>query len=263
VQRRAAERLLGDAFVDPPHERDGLARVTQAHQREEREAGVADPRVAVVPVAHAAGRFGQPERRCRHDRAVLTALVELQDERGAAHDLAPSTAVGRVAHPGAPERHRRVEGPRGEGLDVELGGRRVALEDERRRFAAAYDEARDHVVAVDLQRDAAAQAERLHARSPERDGVVVDADHVVRGPAVVEARGTPQAEGDVAPDRACHANDALHAFVEVHPVEDLRDPSVGEAVREQDVRVGQVELLLTTIVLGDELEGAAAVGVEE
>ena len=49
------------------------SRVAEPHEAVEREGRVADPRVAVVPVAHAADVLGQPERRRGDDRAVLAA----------------------------------------------------------------------------------------------------------------------------------------------------------------------------------------------
>src|SRR4029453_6293070 len=48
----------------PANDGRGAARVAEPHESVEGERGVADPRITVVPVAHAADTFGQPERGC-------------------------------------------------------------------------------------------------------------------------------------------------------------------------------------------------------
>ena len=60
---------LAEAVGQPAHERSGLLGEAEPQQRVERERGVADPRVAVVPVALAAELLRQARRRRRDDRA--------------------------------------------------------------------------------------------------------------------------------------------------------------------------------------------------
>ena len=62
-------------------------------ERLEREARVADPREAVVPVALAADGLGQRRRRRRDDRAGGAVRQALEDARAEAHELAVRAVV--------------------------------------------------------------------------------------------------------------------------------------------------------------------------
>ncbi len=112
LQRTVRAELLA-ACHHPAHECGGLAGVTEPHQPVEREGRIADPGVAVVPVARAADVLGQAERGRRHDRAVFSGREQLERQCGAVHYLAPAVLVGAAADPGAPEIDRFLEGLRG------------------------------------------------------------------------------------------------------------------------------------------------------
>ena len=97
------------ARLDPAHERAGLVGVAEPHEGVERERRVADPGVAVVPVAHAADLLGQAEGGRGDDRAVLLRDEQLQRQRGAVDHLAPAALVAAAADPVAPEVHGLLE----------------------------------------------------------------------------------------------------------------------------------------------------------
>ena len=88
------------------HERDELLRLVGARadvQRLERQARVADPREAVVPVALAADGLGQRGRRGGDDRAGRPVRQALQHARAVAHQVAVRALVDVVLGlPGAP-----------------------------------------------------------------------------------------------------------------------------------------------------------------
>src|SRR5678815_3787782 len=99
-------------------------RVAEAHQAVERERGVADPGVPVVPVALAADRLRQPEGGSGDDRAVRARSEELQREGRTVYGLAPATRVGATRNPASPEVHGPLEGI---ALVIRLGRRRRLL----------------------------------------------------------------------------------------------------------------------------------------
>ena len=88
----------------------GLLGEAEPQQRVERERRVADPGVAVVPVAHAAdappGRLVVAAATMAPGRAVGQ---QLQRQRRAAHHLAPAAAVGAAGDPAPPVVGRLVE----------------------------------------------------------------------------------------------------------------------------------------------------------
>ena len=81
------------------HEGEVLERLPlepQPVERAQHEGGVADPRVAVVPVARPAGRLGQRGRRRRHDGAGRR-VAQTLERQGAALDVAAPRMVGEGA----------------------------------------------------------------------------------------------------------------------------------------------------------------------
>ena len=98
--------LAGASAGRAGHERDevlGLVRAGADVQRLERQAGVADPGVAVVPVALAADRLGQRGGRGGDDRAGRTVGEALEHARAETHELAVRALVDVVLGlPGAP-----------------------------------------------------------------------------------------------------------------------------------------------------------------
>ncbi len=102
--QRAARPVapLAHAVVEPGHERRGLLGEAEPQQAVERERGVADPRVAVVPVALAAELLGQRAGRRGDDRAGRGERQQLERQRRAVDHLAPAAAIARVREPVAP-----------------------------------------------------------------------------------------------------------------------------------------------------------------
>ena len=95
---------VGLEIGDELHELLGLPVEVEVVQRLQREGRVAQPGVAVVPVALAAGRLGQRGRQRRHRRAGRHVREPLDRERRALDRIAPAV-VGhaRAAQPAAPE----------------------------------------------------------------------------------------------------------------------------------------------------------------
>src|SRR5947209_5386708 len=104
--------------VEPVEEVRGLVVVAEKHQRVEDERRVAQPRVAVVPVAHAADLFGQRRGRRGDERARRLVRQKLQGERAAAHVLGVTTFVAARVPPLLPVTQRLLK------LAVCLGARR-------------------------------------------------------------------------------------------------------------------------------------------
>ena len=98
--------LAGPAAGRAGHERDELLGLVGAGadvERLDRQARVADPGEAVVPVALAADRLGQRGRRRGHDRAGRPVAQALQHARAHADELAVRPVVDVVLRlPGAP-----------------------------------------------------------------------------------------------------------------------------------------------------------------
>src|SRR3989440_4371122 len=114
---RAVERVDGlqtvaarDAeAVEPVEEVRGLVVVAEKHQRVEDERRVAQPRVTVVPVAHAADLFRQRRSRRGDERARRLVRQELQRERAAAHLLGVTTFVAARVPPLLPVTQRLLK----------------------------------------------------------------------------------------------------------------------------------------------------------
>ena len=104
---------LAEAVGEPAHERLRLLGEAEPQERVEGEGGVADPGVAVVPVALAAELLGKARGRRGHDGARGPVGEQLQRERGAVHRLAPAAAVRAVVEPAPPVLHGVVERLRG------------------------------------------------------------------------------------------------------------------------------------------------------
>jgi len=240
---------LPAAGLDPPHEGAGFVSEPDPEQRVEREARVADPRVAVVPVPLAADPLREARRRGGDDGPGRVEAEELERQCRPVHHLAPPARVAGPPEPPAPE---------GRGLPepgLHLRGREVEpcrvlhrLEDERGPLAVLQGELRDRGVALDAEGDGAGEpqgqrrAAEAHAAGP---GL-----RLVSGPGVVEGRPTLELERDGPADGADHPHDAMRAVLVVaggdgHEVEDLPDAVRMEEARDQDVGVRQVHLLVS------------------
>ena len=120
---------VGLEVGDELHELVGLPVEVQPVQRLQRERRVAHPRVAVVPVALAAGRLGQRRGERRHRRPGRHVRQALDRQRRALDRVAPAM-VGhpRPRQPVAPEARRRGQ-PRDRVLDVRPATARPSAHD--------------------------------------------------------------------------------------------------------------------------------------
>ena len=171
-------------------------------QRLQGERRVADPRVAVVPVALAAGRLGQRRRERRDRGAGRHVRQPLDRERGALDRLAKAMIRdARAIDPGAPEPRRRLEA-RGRLVDVGRGGELLGPRQRAERTLAFVElVARAHTAALDAQQQVGRQPDRLAGAG--RVGVVaVVADQCpLRWDAAVVEHGlADEVDVDAAPD---------------------------------------------------------------
>ena len=250
-------RVVGDArlaaVAEPADKRTHLVGEADPEEPVERERGVADPGVAVVPVPVPADVLGQAGRRRGDDGAGGLEGQQLEQERAPADGLAPPPGVGAAVEPVPP-----VVGGLAE--QVELGVARERLlqrpvgvevaELERHPVAArqvevAHDGRAVGVGAVDLQRADGRQAQlhrpavRPAALGREHGPLVAQLDGV-RAPAVVEGRRHADRDLDLATEDAHVADQPVVAGVrpdlaDGHVVHDLGRAALAHEPRHEDV----------------------------
>jgi hypothetical protein len=150
------------AVLQPVPEADRLLGETDAQQAVWRERGVADPGVAVVPVALPADRLGQAASRGRDDGPRGLEGEELEREGGAFHHAPPAAGIGTLRHPAPPERNGVAEKLLGIAHAWTVPGAVLGADQaqhERDFLSFAEREVGDHAVAVRLQRHGSHQAE--------------------------------------------------------------------------------------------------------
>ena len=245
----------------------GLFGHAQAGQRVQGERRVPDPGVPVVPVAYAADRLGEPEGRGGHDRAAPPGVEQLQRQRGAVDLVSPAAAIGGVADPLAPEVHGGLEGLRD--VRVEIGGvlrvPRHLLQDEGGSLPRGQHELADRIGALDPKWYGGRQPQNRAVRAGEHDAVLHGLGRVGRT-GVVEAGCAPDPIPDLAPNGLDPAHDAARVLAGVHrhEVGDLPHALGGQESGEQEVGVGQVQLLVPRLIeVGRDREATALVGVEQ
>src|SRR5262249_60598923 len=91
-----------DRVQRPTEKPQRLLRTADAIERVNRERRVAQPRIAIIPVALAADHLGQRRGRRRHDRAALKVIEQLERQRRAAHYLFPRPFVSDARSPSPP-----------------------------------------------------------------------------------------------------------------------------------------------------------------
>ena len=89
VEDLEVRRVAADGAQQPVAPRARLVEETGPEQRVEREGGVAQPAVAVIPVAAAAELLGQAGGRRGHDAAARAVGQRLEREQGAPERVAP------------------------------------------------------------------------------------------------------------------------------------------------------------------------------
>ncbi len=170
-------RLLGEPEIE-----EGL----------ERQRGVAQPAVAVVPVARAADRLGQRGRGRRHHRSRGGEGEELQGQGAADNVVAVGSVVAAARRPPAPPREARLDPAPGLLAEGRQDRRLLVGEGDREVAALAGAEGRGAVDAGAVlargEGDLAAQAQGVGGvLVPEAEGAAVGqpGDHrAVAGPRV-------------------------------------------------------------------------------
>jgi hypothetical protein len=99
----------GAGALDEALEGGGLAREATHHERGESQGRVADPGVAIVPVARAAEGLRERGRRRRDDGARRGEGQRLQDQRRASGQPGVLARGGARVHPAPPEGDRRLQ----------------------------------------------------------------------------------------------------------------------------------------------------------
>jgi hypothetical protein len=176
--------VAGDRAQQPVAPRAGLAGVPGARERLQREGGVPEPAVAVVPVAGAADLLGQRRRRGRRDAARRRVGEPLEHEQRPPDGVRVLALVGAAGDPAAPEVLRVVEGVLGVDRRRRAGIRPVPGEDERHPLARGHLELGDRALAAPLELDRGVEPQRVRPG----DGVpaAVRAAHPRHHPPVVE-----------------------------------------------------------------------------
>ena len=245
----AGRALLAEALGQPVHERRGLLGEAEPQERVQREGRVADPRVAVVVVPHAADVLGQARRRRGDDRARRPVRHQLERQRRAVDHLAPAALVAALRRAsGASSCDRLLERlPR---LALRVLARDVASRAPARarrspsRPGSSVNSPYAPSCAKSIGTRVSSASESCGERK--RTPALVE-DRLVLLAAVVEARLHVHAEAHL----AAHAEDAPdqpvamlgRALRDRHEVLHLADAGRGQEARDEDVRVREVELL--------------------
>ncbi len=209
LQVSAAVERAGRGGGHVVEELIGLVGAGRDPQGFDREGSVADPGVAVVPVAGAAHHLGQRSGGRRADRAGRREGERLEHPSAVVHQVSPRTHVGLVeVRPRLPRRHGVVQ----PGVDLGLapdpgrarvGPRRVVKGEARALAAAELEPARDRRL-IDGQGHRRRDDQYVIAGGrgqPTVDGVELGMDQSVLGPRDVlqaqldfsfDARRTPK-----------------------------------------------------------------------
>ena len=237
-------RIARDRPDQPAPPLSRLVRVVAVEECEQRERRVAQPAVAVVPVAHGADPLRQRGRRRGDDAAGRVVGERLEDDERPPHERCPvAREVERTRLAPLPpealgvgERLLRVDPLRNLLVRGEPGqdeGHPLALVDGELRNRA-------HVLAASL--GGRAEAERVRARDRDAGLVLVRALAYPRDDApVVEADRQLRAEADAALDALDDPHDVRRFPARRHEVEDARNGAVLRRPRRlEDERVVEV-----------------------
>ncbi len=235
-----------DRPQQPVAPQPGLLEVAAAEQRLERERRVAQPAVAVVPVALAAEVLRQRRRRRRHDPAGLPVAEHPQDEQRPGHRLGVRALVAAPRPPLPAERQCLLDAT----VDLERRRHRVVAAEPRRgegeRLAGADVELVDVPAVVGVGEPVTAQDEHVGAGDGRDDrvvgalAVVLAPGHPGPGRAVAEADDPLVRHPDRARDSLDPAQQVGAAVGERHDVGDPDDARVGLVGRLEDERVPDV-----------------------
>ena len=269
--QRLALGQLSAAGLEPVHERRRLLLEADAKQRVEGERGVANPGVAVVPVAPAADGLGQRGRRRRDDGAGGGVGEQLEHQRAALDHLPPAPLVGAVADPPSPVAHRLLEPLLGlapsQRVEPDVAAL-AGLEQDVDLVALVDVESGLHRVLDTVEVERGDQGQRQGAALEVGDAAM--GVHLAALAGVVEGgdtdqlhRGTPPHAADAADDTVHPAARWCHRRLHRHEVDHLGDAVLAHETGEQHVGVGDVELALPLPPIGAGEAEVAAVAVEQ
>ena len=253
------------AVLQPVPEAGRLLGEPDAEQAVQRERGVADPGVAVVPVARAADRLGQAAGRCRDDRPRRFEGQELERDGRAVDHLPPAAGVGAPREPAPPvgdgvaEQVLRLADP-GAPAGLVLGSQ--AAQDERGLLPFPEREVGDHAGAVAPQRYGGGQAE-AQPRPVEAGAVLVQVAFVsgagvVEGGTALQMKRQPAADDPDPPDQLVLRRAGA---ADRHVILDLAHAILVQEAGDEDGGVRPVELLAPEVVAGRGDAEAAALAV--
>ena len=248
--------------LEPAREMGRLLVEPEALEGEGREGGVAQPRVAVVPVAGAAEGLGQAAGGRRDHGAGGLVRAELEREGRPLDHLAPAPPVVAAPDPPAPEfagrgdraLHRLVR-------PALAAGRR--LPHEPRALARAQPEPALGGRSLHPQGLARPQLGGGSRVGREARHVVPGQVHPVAGPGVVERGAARHAELHLAAHDVHPAHERAGLEPHRHRVGQLADPLAAVEAGDEHRGVGQVHLLAGDRGGGGDAERAAFVGVED
>src|SRR5580698_10578822 len=95
--------------VQKIHETRGFFGKSDAQQRVDAERGIADPGIAIIPVALAADGFGKAAGGRGDDGAGWLKRQQFQKQRAAVDGLAPAAMIGGFRKPAPPKLGGRAE----------------------------------------------------------------------------------------------------------------------------------------------------------
>ena len=251
----------------PPEEGASLRRAAHAQKGVERKRAVANPAVAVVPVADARERLGQRGGPGGGNRPGGSVDQELERERAPHHRPSPRALVAALGRPAAPEVHRGREarldlapGREDERLPVRRG------EHDQRLTSVRGAEAPAGRVGAFRALSGPPGADRHGVGACARHGHAEAAPHARAPTRVAEAWLNRPAEGHLTRDSPLAGR--AHApgkpgVREEQRIRDLRAAARGRERRLEHVRLRQVAAVRPEGRLRGEREAAASTGVKE
>ena len=228
-------RVAGHGAEQPLAPRRRLVVIAGTQHRDERERRVAEPAVAVVPIADPSDQLRQRRRRRRDHPPGWGVGERLQDEERLVHLLVVVALVPATGRPGMPVVLGLVEGLLRVGALRALLVRREPGEHERNPLARRDGERGDggHVLAVRLDRRPVAEA----VGSRDRDDVALEALHPRDDLPEVEANHQLGAHLDLAGETLDDPHDLRRPRARRHEVDQAHAAACRLDHRLEDQRV--------------------------